>query len=652
MQIPEGQLPSLRRWQNEAARMVRKTPHPELSIAVLQRTLQMATRNMVLRVEDVPEPRTSTFDESVVLPTRGLRGAEAIELAQQLDADLLAKHPDLADVLDEEKEETRTMPHVLGGAAITLHHHCGERVAELTSMLVPRLLTDANKELMETWSTLTDMAPSLRNNIVNIFLRDNPHEDSHDREILGYLLGEGHYERLLKRCGTNEKILERLLAVLNRSSHIRSKLFFHLRSTLEMPDRLLAASFIRRGWKELMDMDAPSEREWWIQILEELLDLEGRQDDFEGQCPTEELKEKHARMKQRARDFINADAGKDDPLEKLSTVIHCNRHRAELLAFEDRYDWKGYAAKQRAILAEVVGAMARFPYDDEKDDLTAARVIPPYIAGTPRNVMERKRANCFSGPWLMAMLLLRCGFREDEILYLHANQMTADVKGSHGGLLVATRAKELLYADYGYNVRGANFPLKLLEEENMTNTLTALADGVITGPVMLRFHKDVADCLEVPIDMQAMSLTQGLMSGHMLNVAISFVHEERWEEAEHACFLGLTFNPRDPDLHYYHGLALQALGREAQARRAFLDGIDAYEGHLRCHFALGELLRHQGRVEEALQEFKRVVNDPADVWDDPLCKPMAMGAYGACFNELYELSSGIFRKKKRDVVLN
>ncbi len=75
----------------------------------------------------------------------------------------------------------------------------------------------------------------------------------------------------------------------------------------------------------------------------------------------------------------------------------------------------------------------------------------------------------------------------------------------------------------------------------------------------------------------------------------------------------MSLEPAYPEAMANLGLALQAMGRRAEAAEQFRRAIELRPGFAAAHNNLGYVLRESGRIDEALVHFRRAIElDPAD----------------------------------------
>lgn len=240
---------------------------------------------------------------------------------------------------------------------------------------------------------------------------------------------------------------------------------------------------------------------------------------------------------------------------------------------------------------------------------------PSYRKGYPSSIVAEKDASCFGGAWLIAALLLRCGIAPRSILYCHANQLHDGQLGPHGQLLLLTSQKEIMLIDHGYGSIGRHLAPSLWDSRTLIDMIQLL-NGECAEPVSVTTPEEWAAALHCPRSMVVSPLLSGIASEHYWHVGIEFFHEGKLPEAKRALEYARAFCPKNPDALYYLGLVASREGRNSEAREFFRGALAVFDGHLRAHFALGELAEHAGEQEEACRRYARVAETSDSVWGD------------------------------------
>lgn len=383
-------------------------------------------------------------------------------------------------------------------------------------------------------------------------------------------------------------------ALLNaQSAAVRARLVRNFASWLRTPEKLLAGAMLRKGWQHLRNVREPSDREFREYAASELTTYP----------PTPHSARKRDAPKPHAAD-----------LPFLEHTINCRKHRTELRHLRTLNSLDAVAAKEKAIAFEIFSAMMKFPNASQKRDSNP----PSYHAGMPPYVVRNREITCFSGPWLMATMLLRAGIEARQLFLCKAFSFVPPMSyaGAHCSLLLSTSLEELFFLDSGFRRAGETFRLGECDEERMSTQLEALLKGTRKHPVSVRVKRAVAKTFNIPRRMQVLPLAEGIAGSHLYHVGLRFYYEEKYEEAEEALSLGLCFNRNEADALYHLGLLAFERGDTAAAEQQFQMTLRIDQTHLMAHFSLGELALDRGDCNEARRRFTIVHNDPREIWGD------------------------------------
>lgn len=299
-------------------------------------------------------------------------------------------------------------------------------------------------------------------------------------------------------------------------------------------------------------------------------------------------------------------------VESLQETIGCDRYREKLTYYRDRKEWKVVEALENEIIGRVMREIVQYPYHKNADDESGS-----FRGGFPRSIVESKSITCFSGPWLLSTMLLRCGFTYDQLLYCNVfRQAKQSCFGTHGGLLISTTEKELVMADPIHGKLARPLRLSFCADPGEQTEMRSLLSGGSNAPVNLRIDPAMARAIELPDRMQVMQLATGFISSHLLHIGIMLKKKEEFDQAAYAFEMGLDVHPRDPDLLYERGLIEFTQGRLTTARPFLNLAIAVEPEHLLARFALGELESREGNEAGAAAHFQAVVDDGRTIWGD------------------------------------
>lgn len=89
------------------------------------------------------------------------------------------------------------------------------------------------------------------------------------------------------------------------------------------------------------------------------------------------------------------------------------------------------------------------------------------------------------------------------------------------------------------------------------------------------------------------------------------LHQQRTAEGLEALERAVRLAPRDPDLRLELAAAYEQAGQPGEAERVYRDLLASNEQFVEAWYLLGQLSRSQGRLEQAIDAFERVVANPA-----------------------------------------
>lgn len=95
-----------------------------------------------------------------------------------------------------------------------------------------------------------------------------------------------------------------------------------------------------------------------------------------------------------------------------------------------------------------------------------------------------------------------------------------------------------------------------------------------------------------------------------IDLANRFIQAGAYVDAERLLTDALKVDPRNPDLHYYLGVARFFLGQYPAAEQSLRESIKYKERNPDAHNALGLLYNQTGERERAIEEYKTALADP------------------------------------------
>lgn len=94
---------------------------------------------------------------------------------------------------------------------------------------------------------------------------------------------------------------------------------------------------------------------------------------------------------------------------------------------------------------------------------------------------------------------------------------------------------------------------------------------------------------EALIGFQAIAAKHPVLSGPLVNIALIYVHQEKWDDANDALDKALKINPKNPFAWDLRGIALRQQGKFREARAAYEQALAIDPQYAKAHFNLGVL---------------------------------------------------------------
>ena len=613
------------------------------------------------------EPRIEGFGDNfrVVIPEAGLTCDSVKGTAHTLDTQFLVQK--LEPFMYPEYIAVEGVGESASALGQILYRHFGLGMIDLSfALMVYGWIHDEGRpaEIREVFREIdfSGMSTSDKRNFLERIIQTDTLSEDAPHSLLRWALGIPFYEKLVQigegaSLPPTGEVMDKVRELMATKEGLRSEMLEALHRLTRAPDQLLASAFVRQGWRTLMTVGEVTDWEW-LHHLKRIADEEFTDDDLAQWGATDgDLEEKRGRALKRQQDLrgkldgMLATLGDAPPeIRRLSSLIDCERYHKELDALRQSQNPVGVAAKQLEIVDRVFGHVTRFVSQS-----VAQR--PSYEVGLPAFVAREKKATCFSGPWLIAMMLFLCGLEYEELAYCHVNQTHDGVSGSHGSIIVKTEMGELTLIDHGYHIPARDIlaPLRLLlafcpkekldpqhrEEEKAAgdegdekeeNLLAAVAESaprtldaletffarpkkteggkkkksLTRFPVVIKLPRAFGFLTKVHPFMTVMGLKEGFESGHLLHVGITFFNERRWEESKYAFELALKANPQDTDILYYLGMLAFEKNNLKEARAYFDQAVISFPEHARSLFGLGELAIAEKDATRARAHFRTV----------------------------------------------
>lgn len=661
---------SLEQWQKQAAKGMITSRNPQVAFDVLARTATTATTDIVMEPmregEDteklraairamlvakgaseetlqglqaaktlgpaitVENPDGSENPRFVVeMPPQGAYMLDALQLAMGIDKKMLFGEGPKAKFIIEDYAEMYNNPNSMQVLATLLYQHFGDEVIDLCIALILYGAKEEHRaDKIQLDLTTFDFPEEAKKSILQktcgqiTFLEEESY-----LPILKWALGEKFLQRFREEYAELEKtpvqfakkVLERLKELIETKQSIRRKFERALRRLPQTADKGIASTFIRQGWRTLVGIDEVTDYEWWTYVRQQQEEIEKSPELMKRIADDQKKMEANERRKKDIEEFFK----KNEPPKKLKTLaekIGCEKMREELEKLRDEWNPVAYACKQKEIALRIFAEVTRY---------TGGRTDPEhkfksYKLGFPATVVKEKQTTCFSGPWLIAMMLYMAGINADSVFYCHVNESCNGLLGGHGALLLKTAMQEVIVLDHGLNSPDTQFPIHFCGSKKIAQNVSSLINGKTNSPVHVKFHKDITIVSGMHPDIIVMRMHDGFASGHLLHIGISFIHENKLDEAEYALEMALTYHHGDPDILYYLGMINFKKEKLEEAKAYFEEAIEAFDGHLQSHFALGEIAMRENNQDEARKRFELVAKDERTIWGDDTFKKRAI----------------------------
>lgn len=320
-------------------------------------------------------------------------------------------------------------------------------------------------------------------------------------------------------------------------------------------------------------------------------------------------------MLTRAHTFLS-EHPTEPPARILREVVDCDRFREELSHLRQSHNPVALEAKEIELVSRIFSALMRYPHASTgKRESDPRRMQAVLEANMPILAAERKQLTCFSGPWMMASLLLEAGIPEKQLYFASVQEQEPDrCFGTHAALAFVTSDRRAFFIDPADRTLQKPFSLSALTDSASRSALVALFTQRRNTAVHLRIAKDKVSETGNFRDFFVLPLLEGAAAFYFQNIAITFLQEKRWPEALRACEIGLQFHPESPDLHYQSGLAYTYLHESDNARLCFERAVLHSPRHQHALMQLGDFCAISRDTQGAIAYYQRVLADERKVW--------------------------------------
>lgn len=439
---------------------------------------------------------------------------------------------------------------------------------------------------------------------------------------ISWALGDTFINDQLKR-GTSDvgEILKTTLTLIATKEEMRRKLMEAAKVVARGRDAGAAWSIGVEGHSTLRDIDQITEYEWWENLRASQSPLGYQIEGFLSKIEPEDGVQTMTSFAVRELAIKKFFEDHKEPMEakKLREVLECKKHREELVKLRSEYNQVAVAAKEAEIINRVYSEVSKY-----KRRKMVGEEMPDYERGLPVNLLETRDVTCFGAPWLIATMLMECGIQPENLLYCATNITYGGIIGSHGSLAVKTNMNDLIFVDIMAEAP-RQIPLAVIENAQDVDPLVKFLNGLSNHPARITFEESLATSLKMHPHMYIMPLEEGLASGHMLHIGLSFFHEKKYEEAKYAFKLALDLNPKDTDSAYYLGIIACQEGDITLGKKFFKKAIEFFDQYMLAHFALAEVALAEGNREEALARLYLVVGNQNEIYADQTLTDRAKG---------------------------
>lgn len=295
---------------------------------------------------------------------------------------------------------------------------------------------------------------------------------------------------------------------------------------------------------------------------------------------------------------------------KVRDIVDAPRCKEELESARRMHNPAALGAKESEIVWRVFSEVMRFEHSHTGTEKTGAN---PHC-WTPRYVREEGRVNCFTGPWLIAALLLECGIPEDQIFYCDVQGPTNDVLlGTHGSLIVTLASGQQLLIDVGGHTI-QTFPLSLYDEATNRKlhrlfeykTYKTQTHGLL--PVKAEQPHEQMQVTRIHRDMHVMPMRNGFAWGALMSTGLEALETGKAAVARHAFELAYDLHPQSPDILCHMGRCHAAQGNNEEALFWMDEAIRSCSKNLITRYERAKLHIDMGSYEAALQDLVHITD--------------------------------------------
>lgn len=383
----------------------------------------------------------------------------------------------------------------------------------------------------------------------------------------------------IRDCGNNfEHSLRLMLFIFSKSQEAREQIASVVEHLPLLPFHALGEAIVRQGYRTLLSMEAATEYDVWqnwrdaivrhanffgdamaevAKVMESDYGILPNDDEEPIEIPKdadrtalllESIDDDHQEMWKKANEYLASHT--QTPRRKLLDVIDAERCRKELEQCRSEQLWGVLGAKEREIVNRVFCEVARIPYAYTSGEHLLNQGDQSFAMGTPTHAASQNALTCFTGPWLLAALLMECGIPYASMYFceLHDNPSSPLLKGAHCSLFIRFSDGTSGFFDLGDRHGNRAFILSCLEEKeerevrqffHITDAYAEAQEKYPGDPITLHMPPGIADKLKVSSDFRMMSLDQGFTAGMLYHTGIALEASGSIDEARVAYELAL-----------------------------------------------------------------------------------------------------------------
>lgn len=306
-------------------------------------------------------------------------------------------------------------------------------------------------------------------------------------------------------------------------------------------------------------------------------------------------------------------------------VVDVEKYRQEMNLFREQNDWEALGAKERQLVAHIFSEVIRFEYGCPNEFINDNQT---HVIGTPMFAKEMRFLNCFTGPWMIASLLKKCGFPYGKMHYCEVHDMSAEWSAvEHGALLVRHSDGTSQFLDFAGKSQAIPFSTRFLtnpQEAQKLKEYFAYCDknpdrnttSQFYDPVHVHIDAKIADTLHVDRNFHVMELDQGFTGMMLAHVGIALENEEKVNDALMAYEWAHACNPLSPEILCRLAALLLQQKEDTRAEELLDEALMITSDHSFAMYYKGVNALRRGERVAAREWFQKVASDERRIWGD------------------------------------